>query len=876
MNENKKSLVSRVVKELPNITIMALVSIFIASIITYIDFIIEPAAQFFSYWRVYLVNFFFSLFSLLIFSHYINLLYYLPRWAVPEIIARSRFKLMFNQTVNIIMILCCTFAVKYLLIILTGLYYVNIITTLISSVLLMSIGPILLLFVALIVFKVFTVCSHYKNNLPALFGTSLMLFSTSNSHCSELDNSYSYLSANTVESEHYEIIKIHPGVINHELLYDNINKTFLVQSGYAVTDDYLKINQLGYVIDTFSFDSRLNISGLFFDEYGVVDWAISGNKSLQKFSSVINADEISEADFKGYLSRAEQLDFSKNYDNEVLRCYIKVDDKWIVLESKKRFDDFEQDYDAEYFQLTSKLYLKNINTNKRLQFLKNKIRPFHKWKDDSNAIVIKDFLKQGYKRARLYDINNTDWAGNYGIGYYDVHHQGEKLHFKAFTTQGSDVNYSPGLSLYTAPVKQQQSVKIQLLVLEPHKGKRKSEEIGLYAIRRKISTSSDAIEKFEQQGISFGLYLFSKSKFNWTILFYGFSQLNEKPIRLHNITFKDGSTEVVNATVTGKLDSKNRLMPKELRFELLGVKTKKDQFYLNFNGTIYNWEGPNKGVDINFSFSQTELLEVFQHSLTNSDGVTNLSQELILQVKLTPVDDNHAYISLHLNNEQQSRILKQVSISRLNKLSNSNKEQAIQFFESTKILSLFESAMSDSVDSRFVDEFINQTAVIARESNYIDDYSFQLADHTTKLMIHLSKKRKPKLAMSILKHYMNTLLPEAGRDNKTDDVASNGMVLCITENDDSLCNNIFDTLLPDLNIDNLKNEVLLFNLACYYSLNKKKKEMLRAIKQALLRGKKTSQFNTDTDFKFYWDDPDFLSVIQSVNSIDGTDIQLKK
>ncbi len=876
MNRSKGVFFSKVLNQFTILVFMALASVFIAFINTYLDFILDSAALFFSYWHVYLVNFFFSLFSLLIISRYINSLYYLPSWAVPGFVARSQFKFIYNKIINVAMILSCMFAVKYLLIISTDLYYANIIITLVLSVLLISTGPFFLLLLFLIFYKIFTVVRHYKNSFQALFGTGLVLFSAANNHCSELDNNYWYLSDNSVESDHYEIIKIHSGIINHELLYDNINKTYLVQSGYAIANDYLKINELGYVIDTFSFDSRLNISGLFFDEYGVVDWAITGKKILQKFSRIINADEITDDEFKGYLSRAKQMDFSKNYDNEILRCYLYIDNKWVVLESKNRFNDFEQDYDEDYFQLTSKVYLKNINTNRRLQSLENKIRPFQKWKDQSNKIVINRFLKQGYKRARLYDINSTDWEGNYGIGYFDVRHQGEDLHFKAFTTQGSSVNYNPGLSLYAAPVKQQKTEETQLLVLEPHRRKRKVEEIGLYAIRKKINTSSDSIDKFEQQGISFGQYLFLKSKFNVAVLFEGFNSSSENKIKIHNIVFKDGSEEFINTTIDNQLKAKYRLMPEKLRFEWLDVKTDKKQFYLNLNGTIYNWKYPNKGIDIDFTFSNTELLEVFQNLLESSDGVSDLSQKLIFKIELTAVDGNHAYISLYITTEFRSIKLKNVSIRRLNKFDDVNKKQAVQFFESTKIKSLFESAMSDVVDSETVHEFISQTAVIARSSNYIDEYSFQLADYTTKLMIHLSEKRQAKLAVSILNNYMNALLPETGRDNKTDDVASNGIVFCITENDAVLCKKIFDILLPDLKLESIKNEVLLFNLACYYSLNHQKKEMLRSIKQALLRGKKASQFKTDTDFKLYWNDLDFVSIVNSEENVDRNDVELKK
>ncbi|MGB1226479.1 MAG: TPR end-of-group domain-containing protein [Poseidonibacter sp.] len=53
----------------------------------------------------------------------------------------------------------------------------------------------------------------------------------------------------------------------------------------------------------------------------------------------------------------------------------------------------------------------------------------------------------------------------------------------------------------------------------------------------------------------------------------------------------------------------------------------------------------------------------------------------------------------------------------------------------------------------------------------------------------------------------------------------------------------------------------LANLACYYALNKKQ-SMLLAITQAIKLGKKTEQFLKDSDFKAYFEDEDFISVLK--------------
>ena len=99
---------------------------------------------------------------------------------------------------------------------------------------------------------------------------------------------------------------------------------------------------------------------------------------------------------------------------------------------------------------------------------------------------------------------------------------------------------------------------------------------------------------------------------------------------------------------------------------------------------------------------------------------------------------------------------------------------------------------------------------------------------------------------------------------KSEDVASNALVAANESvyNDD-LAALVFAKLLgSNYDITMIKNDILLFNLACYYSIHKEKKLMLIATQQALRHGKKAQQFMADTDFKQYWGDVDFQGVLK--------------
>jgi len=839
---------------------MAIISLFFASLITYIDLKTDFATQLFSYWHVYGVNFFFSLFSLIIISKYQKTMHYLPKWAIPRYIASSRFNNRYIVSINIIMLLCSISAVKYLLMVTTSLLYMNVVQSLIIGSLALTAGPLLLLLIVLIGYKLFTVLLPYKTQLQTMFGTGLMLFSSSNGSSSELDNNYAYLSSNTVASQNYEIIKLYSSGINHEVLFDSSNKTYIITIGDTDDAKYLKINELGYIVDSYIHHSRLHISGVFFSEDSFVDWAITGNKFKQHYSEIINADKLSEADFIAYFNKAQQLDFSIDYDESEVHCYLKIDNKWLVLETKNRFDKFEQDYSKDYFQHTSKTYLRNIDPNNKLHLVKNKIKPFQKWGDENNKIVIKEFNKKGYKRAPFLDFNNTGWQGDYGDGYFDIKHHGELLHFKAFTVYRSGFNYSPGVRLYSFPKKINNNPETQLIFMGRNTNKSKREELGLYVLRKKIEINSDAITKFEQQGISFGQYLFAKSQLDWTISFEGFDGKETDKSKLDSIVFNDGAQENTNQLFSSSLASKLRLMPSKINMIWSGSNISDESYYIRFNNDYYRVEKETQEISFGFELNETIMLELFQKLALNTEQNTEKNIPINLKVKLQTVDDSHGILSLTMSNKVDSLVVDNVRLIGFRGLAREQEDIAVKYYDQAKIKAVFELAMNDT-NASTLQEFIDQTTLIAKQSDFIDDYSFQLADHSTKLIIQLSKQRQISLAVKIINHYINTLLPATGRDNKTDDVASNALVICIIQKDQSLCNRIFDKLLPDLNVEKIQNEVLLFNLACYYSLNNKKQEMLDTIKRAIVRGKKPQQFQADTDFKAYWNDPDFLSIL---------------
>ncbi|XDD44741.1 leucine-rich repeat domain-containing protein (plasmid) [Leptospira sp. WS60.C2] len=69
-------------------------------------------------------------------------------------------------------------------------------------------------------------------------------------------------------------------------------------------------------------------------------------------------------------------------------------------------------------------------------------------------------------------------------------------------------------------------------------------------------------------------------------------------------------------------------------------------------------------------------------------------------------------------------------------------------------------------------------------------------------------------------------------------------------------------LAEELIPQNITLGVLSFNLSCLYALRKDKSNMLKYVKLSLNLGKKKSEFLADSDFSEYFNDPDFISLVQ--------------
>lgn len=161
------------------------------------------------------------------------------------------------------------------------------------------------------------------------------------------------------------------------------------------------------------------------------------------------------------------------------------------------------------------------------------------------------------------------------------------------------------------------------------------------------------------------------------------------------------------------------------------------------------------------------------------------------------------------------------------------------------------------------EEFYEAIYKNLNKSAYPKEHAFTVADIFTKLLIVELRNKDFKAGKELVIYYINKLLPLVGTHQKTSDISSNGLVLSIHSNDEDLSQEIFNKLLgEDFRIEDVENEILVYNLACYHALHEEKEPMLLAITQALKLGKKAEQFLKDSDFKAYLEDEDFISILK--------------
>lgn len=191
------------------------------------------------------------------------------------------------------------------------------------------------------------------------------------------------------------------------------------------------------------------------------------------------------------------------------------------------------------------------------------------------------------------------------------------------------------------------------------------------------------------------------------------------------------------------------------------------------------------------------------------------------------------------------------------------KEQA----EYLKVYNNYRSQLNVQFEKSIADSNAHEGYITLSEkvANHLQGYlplTNLLATFTAKLIIKTCAEGDLETAQIYLDSYIDAIIPNTGLSDKSSDVASNGIVLSIRLSNDDIYHRIEKHILGgNVELSKITNEILLFNLACHYSLKHDKESLLIATEYALQKGMPADKFLTDCDFKYYFNDKDFLAIV---------------
>lgn len=167
-------------------------------------------------------------------------------------------------------------------------------------------------------------------------------------------------------------------------------------------------------------------------------------------------------------------------------------------------------------------------------------------------------------------------------------------------------------------------------------------------------------------------------------------------------------------------------------------------------------------------------------------------------------------------------------------------------------------------DIHCVDKFFRLSSAIARTSPYIKSYNFWMAYFSSMLIWVGFRANDLGFSKKVFNHYIVKLFPFAGHCKHKSQLAGNALALGLRANDQGVIDDVFHYLIgEDFKLEEISETLLLFNMACYYSLQEDKARMLETMKRALLLGKPPENFLQESDFRRYWNDEDFLSMLDT-------------
>jgi hypothetical protein len=689
---------------------------------------------------------------------------------------------------------------------------------------------------------------------------------------------YPNLVEGNITSDRYEIVKLIDGHISG-LFYHTGKQHVIVDAG---SHEY-RIDQHGQLIDTIGGYVHWYSSGYYFTPNYYLDWVSTGEKNEKQYNQTIDGNNFSDQQLAGLFNQADVVEFSTGANSAY--AYLIQQGKSTIVDVFKKFESISNSScDESYkhlrwkkscFEGYPKPYEDPIS-----------LLPYNGQDTPGNKLPELEMRVNGFKRRHYYleegllgqiltpliipffggswhNLPSRYWFGDALI---DLVHNNETLSFRVFAdnkyrnSNNERILSYDNFSVYDVP--EQQDTKILVVSYLPYRfsGTERNinhlyeDNVGLYVLRKK--TTASPTSKYPQSwfinvsGIEANREVWGKVCFQDPGINPSFYQLGERESHPELITRSAACVPLVFYSTPESFS--------------VHVQTKqyKSVFQLKINPQESAWfHNPNDYTDIELTIQldPQELTSAIERLLAKQP-INKAKKPLKLQVTFADVTENFANLQLFLEVGGAAIELTEYTVGY--PVQSSARLERAKLKYTRKLV--FENQQT-------LEPFLSHMQLLSEKNGFAKEYLPLTAQYLAELVNKYNLEHKFEQSQVIQRFYIDHILRFVGQNTEEQSVAYNHTVIAsqslaaaIWKQDQAMAAAVFDELLgPSFDIAQEENGTLLFNLACYYSINKNKPQLLIASERSRQLGIPAAQFLNDADFTPYLEDEQFLAVIES-------------
>lgn len=674
---------------------------------------------------------------------------------------------------------------------------------------------------------------------------------------------------NRVSSDNYEITKLIDGPIDS--LYKN-NRTgeYIAQANSSLW----KINASGQVVDYFRSNS-FYASGLILKKEGFIDWVFSGDKEIKPYDKTLDAKNYSDQQLFTAFDQADAIEFIDK--DETGFAYLYQQGQVSVLDISNRRDrmhsysvskDYnlrreETDAETSHFEQYEKKNLQfEILASSNKDAIHNlKSTHFKKIASHRPISITETFFENTLGRLFV-GGKRRDYSYDVGYTQYQLSHHNEQLKFSVFSDKQYDSVEAWNFKLINGPVKNADDLLFMAVNYRRHYLAELNEQsllpyyeqdVGLYVVRKKIPHNRNQNPQWQLSYSGLHSYDSISGHIQFVApldpVFYWFRQ--DRPIPAEAKADLD-----VFGRRTNIASPVLKTLPTSLDFQWTDFKRDRN-FRLVVNHQDAEFYKPeDTKVAITLYFDIQELKQAFAQF---TDAKDTIELNLDLQER-----DFGGELVVSVKNDKKAIVLKNTSFD-YQEIAYAPKSPRASAGKMSGDLFL---AYQESLLSLNPDSFLKKINIL-NDLDTIPDHASSISYYFSQLSLTLNINRKFPENTHLFTQYFRIHgdiirnKPDALQHKNLMVLASQGIYLGSNSRNSDLTKKIITNFVEqNFDLEKETNRSFLFNIACYYAINRNKPQMLRMISRAIALGKNPDEFLKDNDFKDYWQDTDFLKAIK--------------